>query len=239
MKTVAFLGLGHMGLPMAANLVKAGYAVRGYDLADACRVAAKEAGIPVAADSAEAIEAAEVIITMLPKGEHVVSAYGDLVKKISAGTLLIDCSTVDMESALKAHELAASAGCPSVDAPVSGGTGGAAAGTLTFMCGGDAEAFSAAKPVLEAMGKKIVHCGKGGNGQAAKICNNMILGISMIAVSEAFVLGENSAFRIRRCSMSPPPPRGNAGRSPPIARCRDQCRHRPPTRITSRDLRRP
>ncbi|MGQ3157418.1 NAD(P)-binding domain-containing protein, partial [Neoaquamicrobium sediminum] len=104
MKTVAFIGLGHMGLPMAANLVKAGYNVRGYDLSDACRAAAREAGIPVAADSAEAIEAAEVIITMLPKGEHVVSVYGDLVRKIPAGTLLIDCSTVDRESALKAHE---------------------------------------------------------------------------------------------------------------------------------------
>ena len=136
MKTIAFLGLGHMGLPMAANLVKAGYAVRGYDLAEACRAAAKEAGIPVAANSAEAVNAVDVVITMLPKGEHVVSAYGDLIGKISAGTLLIDCSTVDMASALKAHELAASAGCPSVDAPVSGGTGGAAAGTLTFMCGG-------------------------------------------------------------------------------------------------------
>ena len=187
MKTVAFIGLGHMGLPMAANLVKAGYAVRGFDLSEACRAAAREAGIPVAFDSAEAIDAAEVIVTMLPKGEHVVSVYGDLVQKIAAGTLLIDCSTVDMDSALKAHELAASAGCPSVDAPVSGGTGGASAGTLTFMCGGEAEAFSAAKPVLEAMGKKIVHCGKGGNGQAAKICNNMILGISMIAVSIPYV----------------------------------------------------
>ncbi|CUX40829.1 3-hydroxyisobutyrate dehydrogenase [Agrobacterium fabrum] len=190
MKTVAFLGLGHMGLPMAANLVKAGYTVRGYDLAEACRAAAREAGIPVAADATEATHAADVVITMLPKGEHVVSVYGDLVKQVSAGTLLVDCSTVDMESALKAHELAASVGCPSIDAPVSGGTSGAAAGALTFMCGGEPEAFSASKSVLEAMGKKIVHCGKGGNGQAAKICNNMILGISMIAVSEAFVLGE-------------------------------------------------
>ncbi|MES5046982.1 3-hydroxyisobutyrate dehydrogenase [Rhizobium nepotum] len=190
MKTVAFIGLGHMGLPMAANLVKAGFTVRGFDLSEACRVAAREAGIPVAADATEATDMAEVIITMLPKGEHVVSVYGDLVRKVSAGTLLVDCSTVDMESALKAHELAASAGCPSVDAPVSGGTSGASAGTLTFMCGGEDEAFSVAKPVLEAMGKKIVHCGRGGNGQAAKICNNMILGISMIAVSEAFVLGE-------------------------------------------------
>ncbi|MFK0386710.1 3-hydroxyisobutyrate dehydrogenase [Agrobacterium sp. NPDC090273] len=190
MQTVAFIGLGHMGLPMAVNLVKAGYAVRGFDLAEACITAARQAGVPVAAASETAIDGADVVITMLPKGEHVVSVYGDLVRKVTSGTLLIDCSTVDMESALKAHALAVSAGCPSIDAPVSGGTGGAAAGTLTFMCGGEADAFAAARPILEAMGKKIVHCGKGGNGQAAKICNNMILGISMIAVSEAFVLGE-------------------------------------------------
>jgi 3-hydroxyisobutyrate dehydrogenase len=127
---------------------------------------------------------------MLPAGKHVVSVWSEVVPAVAPGTLMIDCSTVDVDSARQAHELARKAGLKSVDAPVSGGVGGAKAATLTFMAGGEADAFAAAKPVLEAMGKKIVHCGAAGAGQAAKICNNMILGISMIGVCEAFALGE-------------------------------------------------
>lgn len=129
-------------------------------------------------------------MTMLPAGKHVLSVYADILPSAAPGTLFIDCSTIDVDSARKAHEAAASAGMGSLDAPVSGGTGGAVAGTLTFMVGGAADAFARGQSVLTVMGRKIVHCGEGGAGQAAKICNNMILGISMIAVSEAFVLAE-------------------------------------------------
>jgi len=131
-----------------------------------------------------------VVITMLPAGKHVLSVWNEVVPDMGKGALIIDCSTIDVESAKQAHALAAKHGAASVDAPVSGGTGGAKGATLTFMCGGDDKAFASAKPVLEKMGKKIVHCGGAGAGQAAKICNNMILGISMIAVGEAFVLAE-------------------------------------------------
>jgi 3-hydroxyisobutyrate dehydrogenase len=127
---------------------------------------------------------------MLPQGRHVLTAWTDIIRGIRSGTLVIDCSTIDVASARKAHDMAKAADCPSLDAPVSGGTSGAAAGTLTFMAGGTPESFARAKPILEAMGKKIVHCGEAGAGQAAKICNNMILGISMIGVCEAFALGE-------------------------------------------------
>ncbi|MBB4102236.1 3-hydroxyisobutyrate dehydrogenase [Allorhizobium borbori] len=190
MHNIAFIGLGNMGLPMAVNLAKAGYAVKGFDLSETSRAAAEAEGVSAVATLADAVSGVEVIVTMLPKGEHVVAVHGEIVGLVPAGTLLIDCSTVDVASANKAHELAAAAGCLSVDAPVSGGTGGAKGATLTFMCGGADAAFGVAKPILEKMGKKIVHCGGAGAGQAAKICNNMILGISMIAVSEAFVLGE-------------------------------------------------
>ncbi|MCX8996961.1 3-hydroxyisobutyrate dehydrogenase [Rhizobiaceae bacterium BDR2-2] len=190
MRNIAFIGLGNMGLPMAANLTRAGYAVKGFDLAEASRRAAAAEGVTAAATLEAAVAGADAVVTMLPKGEHVVAVHGDLVKLVPEGTLLIDCSTVDVASARKAHGLAAALRCLSVDAPVSGGTGGAKAATLTFMCGGSQAAFAAATPILETMGRKIVHCGGAGAGQAAKICNNMILGISMIAVSEAFVLGE-------------------------------------------------
>ena len=190
MNTIAFIGLGNMGLPMAANLVKAGYTVKGFDLSEASRAAAAGEGIHAVTSLADAVNGADAVITMLPKGEHVVAVYRDLVGLVAAGTLLIDCSTVDVTSARAAHDLAAGKACNSVDAPVSGGTGGAKGATLTFMCGAEAAAFEAARPILEKMGRKIVHCGGAGAGQAAKICNNMILGISMIAVSEAFVLGE-------------------------------------------------
>jgi 3-hydroxyisobutyrate dehydrogenase len=127
---------------------------------------------------------------MLPQGRHVLTAWTDILQSAAQGTLVIDCSTIDVDSSRKAHEMAKAASCLSLDAPVSGGTGGATAGTLTFMAGGSEEAFAKAKPILEAMGKRIVHCGEAGAGQAAKICNNMILGISMIGVCEAFVLAE-------------------------------------------------
>ena len=190
MTTIAFIGLGHMGNPMAANLVKAGHMVRGFDLVPENLDKARENGVTVAADAAEAVKAAEAVITMLPAGRHVVSVYESILPDVLEGVLLIDSSTIDIESARKAHAIAARRGLASVDAPVSGGTGGAAAGTLTFMAGGSAEAFARAEPILRPMAGRIVHCGDAGAGQAAKICNNMILGISMIGVAEAFVLAE-------------------------------------------------
>jgi 3-hydroxyisobutyrate dehydrogenase len=193
MTRIAFIGLGNMGLPMAANLVRAGHEVSGFDFSAAAMQRATEAGIVAAKNGAAAAAGAGVVITMLPMGKHLIEAYGGeegLLATASPKTLFIDCSTVDIASALVAHDAAATAGMLSVDAPVSGGVGGATAGTLTFMVGAQDEAFLAAQPILAAMGKKIVHCGGAGAGQAAKICNNMILGISMIAVSEAFVLGE-------------------------------------------------
>jgi len=175
---------------MAANLVKAGHKVAGFDLVDASREAAKAAGASIAATAVDAVKGADVVVTMLPAGKHVLSVWTEILPSVAKGALLIDCSTIDVESAVAAHGLAAKAGVASVDAPVSGGVGGAQGATLTFMCGGDDKAFAAAKPILEKMGKKIVHCGKAGAGQAAKICNNMILGISMIGVCEAFTLAE-------------------------------------------------
>lgn len=190
MAVIAFIGLGNMGGPMAANLVKAGHDVRGFDLSEQSRKAAENAGVKAVATLSDACESAKVVITMLPKGEHVLSVWSDLKQNLASGTLLIDCSTIDVDSARKAHRLAAEVGCLSLDAPVSGGISGAAQATLTFMAGGEQSAFDAAKPLLEAMGKRIVHCGGPGAGQAAKICNNMLLGISMIGACEAFALGE-------------------------------------------------
>jgi 3-hydroxyisobutyrate dehydrogenase len=190
MATIAFVGLGNMGGPMAANLVKAGDKVVAFDLVEASRIQAKNDGAAIADSAASAVTGADVVVTMLPAGRHVVSVWTDVLPAMAKGALIIDCSTIDVESAKQAHALAAKHGVASVDAPVSGGTGGAKAATLTFMCGGEEKAFAAAKPVLEKMGKKLVHCGGAGAGQAAKICNNMILGISMIAVSEAFALAE-------------------------------------------------
>ncbi len=190
MATIAFIGLGNMGGPMAANLVKAGHKVVAFDLVEASRNQARSDGAAIADGAVSAVKGAEVVVTMLPAGRHVLSVWTEVLPAMTRGALIIDCSTIDVESAKEAHALAAKAGVASVDAPVSGGTGGAKAATLTFMCGGDEKAFATAKPVLEKMGKKIVHCGGAGAGQAAKICNNMILGISMIAVSEAFSLAE-------------------------------------------------
>jgi 3-hydroxyisobutyrate dehydrogenase len=190
MTTIAFIGLGNMGNPMAANLVKAGHAVQGFDLVPDNLKVARDNGVVVMANAPAAVKEAEVVITMLPAGKHVLSVYEDIAPRAAKGALLIDSSTIDVESARKAHQIAGKYSLPSIDAPVSGGTGGAQAGTLTFMVGGSDAAFARAQHILEKMGKTIVHAGGAGNGQAAKICNNMILGISMIAVSEAFVLAE-------------------------------------------------
>lgn len=190
MTTIAFIGLGNMGGPMAGNLVKAGYKVVGFDLGETARAAAKDAGCSIAPTAKIAVAEADVIVTMLPAGKHVRAVWAELIPAARKNALFIDSSTVDVESARAVHKIAADAGIASVDAPVSGGTGGAKGATLTFMCGGETDAFERARPILEKMGKKIVHCGGAGAGQAAKICNNMILGISMIAVSEAFVLAE-------------------------------------------------
>jgi 3-hydroxyisobutyrate dehydrogenase len=190
MTTIAFIGLGNMGGPMAANLVKAGHKVVAFDLAAASRDQAKADGAAIAESAAGSVKGAEVVITMLPAGKHVLSVWSEVVPAMAKGALIIDCSTIDVESAKQAHALAAKHGIASVDAPVSGGTGGAKGATLTFMCGGEDKAFAAAKPVLEKMGKKIVHCGGAGAGQGVKICNNMVLAVSMIAVGEAFALAE-------------------------------------------------
>lgn len=194
--SIAFLGLGHMGGPMALNLVTAGYHVIGYDPVPTAAAAEREHGVTVVDTVAEAVESAEVIITMLPAGRHVIDAYAGtggapgLLALAAPGTLFIDSSTISVDDARTAHELALAAGHRSIDAPVSGGVVGAEAGTLAFMVGGSAKDFATALPILEVMGGRIVHCGGPGLGQAAKVCNNMILGVSMIAVSEAFVLGE-------------------------------------------------
>jgi 3-hydroxyisobutyrate dehydrogenase len=190
MTTIAFIGLGNMGNPMAANLVKAGHAVQGFDLMPDNLSTARDNGVTVMASAAAAVKEADVVVTMLPAGKHVLAVYSDIVAAAAKGTLFIDSSTIDVDSARRAHKIASDAGMLSVDAPVSGGVGGAAAGTLTFMAGGSAEAFARAEPVLKPMAGKVVHCGEAGAGQAAKICNNMILGISMIGVGEAFVLAE-------------------------------------------------
>lgn len=191
MTAVAFIGLGRMGLPMAVNLVGVGHEVVAFDVVPAAIDAAREQGIAVAGSGAEAVADVDVVITMLPGAQHVLDSYADgLVPSARPGTLFVDCSTIDVTSSRSAHALADAAGHRSVDAPVSGGVVGAEAGTLTFMAGGTSEAVEAARPVLDVMGRRVVHCGDAGAGQAAKICNNMVLAASMVAVSEAFVLGE-------------------------------------------------
>ena len=196
MTTIAFLGLGHMGLPMAKNLHAAGERVIGFDVVPAAIESAREAGIAVASSGAEAAASADVVITMFPAGRHVLEAYQGaegapgLLATARPGTLFIDCSTIAVDDARTAHELAEAAGHRSLDAPVSGGVVGAENATLAFMVGGGEAEFVAAAALLEKMGRRIVHCGGPGLGQAAKVCNNMILAISQIAVAEAFVLGE-------------------------------------------------
>ncbi|WP_028479171.1 3-hydroxyisobutyrate dehydrogenase [Nocardia sp. CNY236] len=186
--TVGFLGLGNMGAPMAANLVRAGYDVRAFDPVPAACEQARRDGATVVDSAAET--AADIVITMLPSGTLVLDVYGELLPVAAPGTLFIDCSTIDVADARTAAERATTAGHRALDAPVSGGVAGAVAGTLTFMVGGGADDFADARPLFEVMGGKVVHCGGAGVGQAAKICNNMLLGISMIALAESLVLGE-------------------------------------------------
>ena len=193
MARIAFIGLGNMGLPMAQNLIKAGHQVEGVDVNPAALDKLKAAGGTTVETAKTAGARADVVITMLPAGKQVREVYlgaNGIIENANAGTLLIDCSTIDVETARAVGTAAERKGLLMIDAPVSGGVTGAAAGTLTFMCGGSPQAFTRAQSILEKMGKTIVHAGGSGNGQAAKICNNMILGISMIAVSEAFVLAE-------------------------------------------------
>jgi 3-hydroxyisobutyrate dehydrogenase len=193
MARIAFIGLGNMGLPMAVNLIKAGHQVEGADLNPAAVEKLKAAGGAPVDMPAVAAARADVVVTMLPAGKQVRDIYlgaNGIIESANPGTLLIDSSTIDVETARAVAQVAEKKGLLMIDAPVSGGTGGATGATLTFMCGGSAQAFARAQPILEKMGKTIVHAGGAGNGQAAKICNNMILGISMIAVSEAFVLAE-------------------------------------------------
>ncbi|MBL4757091.1 MAG: 3-hydroxyisobutyrate dehydrogenase [Rhizobiales bacterium] len=193
MAKIGFIGLGNMGGPMAANLINAGHEVCGFDLSASAIEDFKTNGGNAVANTSDLVKDVDVVVTMLPAGTHVRSVYtGDkgILSGAKPGTLFIDSSTIDVQSARAVAVAAEAAGMLMVDAPVSGGTGGATAGTLTFMVGGPDEAFAKANEYLEIMGKTIVHAGGAGNGQAAKICNNMILGISMIAVSEAFVLAE-------------------------------------------------
>jgi len=192
MTNIAFIGVGNMGGPMARNLLKAEHALTAFDLSEPVLEPVVKAGASKAASANAAVKDADVVITMLPAGQHVRSVYLDqgILANAKKGALLIDSSTVDVDSARAVHDAASKAGFDFLDAPVSGGTGGAEAATLAFMCGGSDKAFARAEPVLEKMGKRIVHAGGAGAGQAAKICNNMLLAISMIGTCEAFVLGE-------------------------------------------------
>jgi 3-hydroxyisobutyrate dehydrogenase len=190
---IGFIGLGNMGGPMAANLVKAGHDVAVFDMASAAVEKAVAAGARSRGSAADAAREQDAVVTMLPAGQHVRQVYlgdGGILKQAKAGTLFIDSSTIDVQTARDVHAAAKTAGVAFLDAPVSGGVGGAAAGTLTFMVGGEESAFGRAKPILEKMGKNIFHAGGAGTGQAAKICNNMLLAISMIGTCEAFVLAE-------------------------------------------------
>ncbi len=201
MARIGFIGLGNMGLPMATNLVKAGHTVAGFDVIKSLPGKLAAIGGEAAQTIAAACGGAYAIITMLPAGEHVREVYcaaGGVIEAAGAGALLIDCSTIDVATAREVAAAAAGRGLAMVDAPVSGGVAGAEAGTLTFMVGGSEAAFERARPVLEGMGKAMVHAGGSGNGQAAKICNNMILGVSMIVVSEAFLLAEKLGLDAQR-----------------------------------------
>lgn len=182
---IGFIGLGNMGGPMAANLAKAGHAVAGFDL-----TAPMPEGVTRATTAAEAAAGADVVITMLPNGAILRAVAAEVIPAMRAGAVLCDCSTVDVDSARAVAELAGAAGMGALDAPVSGGVGGATAGTLTFMVGGGDAAFATVEPLFAVMGQKAVHCGASGAGQAAKICNNMILGVTMIATCEAFALAD-------------------------------------------------
>ena len=188
MTHIAFVGLGAMGAPMAARLAQAGRMVVAYDASEAARAQASSAGLRVAASLEEAASDAKTVVTMLQSGAQTLAVWREALPKAAHGALFIDCSTIDMESARAAHELARGAGGSAVDAPVSGGVAGARAGSLTFMCGAEAAALEAARPILLQMGAHILHCGGPGLGQAAKLCNNLMLGVTMIATAEAFAL---------------------------------------------------
>lgn len=187
---IAFLGLGHMGGPMSANLIGAGHLVRGFDPVPAAASAAAEQGVTLFDSAAAAVAGADVVVTMLPNGALVKKCYADVLDKAPEGALFIDSSTISVDDAREAHQLARSRGMQQLDAPVSGGVKGAVAGTLAFMVGGEADALDRARPVLEPMAGKIIHCGTAGAGQAAKVCNNMVLAVQQIAIGEAFVLAE-------------------------------------------------
>jgi 3-hydroxyisobutyrate dehydrogenase len=190
MTTVAFLGLGHMGGPMAANLVAAGHAVRGFDPVPALKAAAEEKGAQVFESGARAASEADVVITSLPNGDIVKAVYAEVLPAARDGALLIDTSTISVDDARTIHQQATDRGLAQLDAPVSGGVKGATAGTLAFMVGGEDDAVARARPVLEPLAGKIIHCGGSGTGQAAKLCNNMVLAVQQIAAGEAFVLAE-------------------------------------------------
>jgi 3-hydroxyisobutyrate dehydrogenase len=199
MARIAFIGLGNMGGGMAANLAKHGHDVRAYDLSAEALDKAKKAGCLPAADANATIEGAEAVITMLPAGRHVEAVYTDnILPHADAGAILIDCSTIDVATARRVAEAAAAHGLAAVDAPVSGGIAAANAGTLTFMVGGSEAAFARAEPFLSDMGKAVIHAGAGGTGQAAKICNNMMLGATMIATCESFALAEKLGLDLQK-----------------------------------------
>ncbi|MFN3746921.1 MAG: 3-hydroxyisobutyrate dehydrogenase [Hyphomicrobiaceae bacterium] len=191
MARIGFIGLGNMGLPMAGNLVKAGHQVLGFDLLAGNMEKAVARGVTKAGAANEVAKEADCVITMLPAGKHVLDVWGGgILAAAKPGTIFIDCSTIDVASARTAHDMAGKAGMLSLDAPVSGGVGGAEAATLTLMVGGTKEAFAKGQPILSGVGKKVVHCGDPGAGQSAKICNNMMLAITMIGTCEAFNLAE-------------------------------------------------
>jgi 3-hydroxyisobutyrate dehydrogenase len=209
MATIGFIGLGNMGAPMAANLLQAGHRVTGYDVVASARAGLAQKGGQAAASPPEAAGSGDVVITMLPAGPQVRQVYlgpDGVIARARRGALLIDCSTIDVETARAVAATASDSGLQMLDAPVSGGVIGAEAGSLTFMVGGEAAAFARAEPILGAMGKTIVHAGPAGNGQTAKICNNMILGASMIAVCEGFALAEKLGLPVQTlfdiCSKS-------------------------------------
>jgi len=190
MTQIAFLGLGNMGGPMSTNLVAAGHSVRGFDPVPAAVAAAAASGVAVFDTAAEAVTGTDVVITMLPNGDIVRRCYAEVLPAATPGALFIDSSTISVNDAREVHALAQSHGLPQLDAPVSGGVKGAMAGTLAFMVGGDESAVQRARPVLEPMAGKVIHCGAAGAGQAAKVCNNMVLAVQQIAIGEAFVLAE-------------------------------------------------
>ncbi len=190
MSTVAFLGLGNMGGPMAANLVAGGHTVHGFDLVPELRESAAANGVKTFDTGTAAVADADVVITSLPNGDIVKRCYAEVLPAARPGALFIDTSTISVDDAREIHREALDGGFAQLDAPVSGGIKGAAAGTLAFMVGGEDDAFERAQPVLDAMAGKIIHCGSAGAGQAAKVCNNMVLAVQQIAVGEAFVLAE-------------------------------------------------